>query len=365
MLPSLDEPLPARHLLPHRNRYFIGELDPCASVEFTRGCPWDCSFCSAWTFYGRSYRRMSPDAAGHELASIREPNVFLVDDVAFIKPEHGMAIADQIERRRIRKRYYLETRADVLLRHPKVFQRWHRLGLTYMFLGMEALDAEGLDLFHKRISPDENIRALELARRIGITVAVNLIADPDWDAERFRLVREWALSVPEIVHLTVITPYPGTEIWHTQSQRLTTLDYRLFDIQHAVTPTRLPLDEFYRELVATQAVLNRKHLGIRALAATARTAGSSTCTSSTAATAARPDPAPSAQPSTARWPPPRCRPPPRRGERTAMPAVPNTPAIAVSASPAGRRRDRRATRRTLEYLPKHTDPHPRIPERAG
>ncbi|MEX5637341.1 hopanoid C-3 methylase HpnR [Parafrankia sp. FMc2] len=270
MLPTLDEPLPARHLLPHRSRYFIGELDPCASVEFTRGCPWDCSFCSAWTFYGRSYRRMSPDVAGHELATIREPNVFLVDDVAFIKPDHGMAIADQIERRRIRKRYYLETRADVLLRHPEVFRRWHRLGLTYMFLGMEALDAEGLDLFHKRISPDENIKALEIARKIGITVAVNLIADPGWDAEQFRLVREWALSVPEIVHLTVITPYPGTEIWHTQAQQLTSLDYRLFDIQHAVTPTRLPLDEFYRELVATQAVLNRKHLGVRALAGTAR-----------------------------------------------------------------------------------------------
>ena len=39
------------------NKYFIGVLDPAASIEFTRGCPWDCSFCSAWTFYGRSYRQ--------------------------------------------------------------------------------------------------------------------------------------------------------------------------------------------------------------------------------------------------------------------------------------------------------------------
>ena len=36
---------------------------PCASIEFTRGCPWDCSFCSAWTFYGRSYRVKSAEAA--------------------------------------------------------------------------------------------------------------------------------------------------------------------------------------------------------------------------------------------------------------------------------------------------------------
>ena len=246
-----------------RRRYFIGDLDPCASIEFSRGCPWDCSFCSAWTFYGRSYRKASPAAAAEELASIAEPNVFIVDDVAFIRPEHGHGIAAEIERRRIRKQYYLETRSDVLLRNQEVFERWTRLGLRYMFLGMEAIDAEGLELYRERVSPDENFRALEMARKLGINVAINLIVDPAWDAERFRTVREFALAVPEIVHLTVMTPYPGTEIWHTEARRLTTRDYRLFDIQHAVVPTMLPLEEFYRELARTQAVINRKHLGVR------------------------------------------------------------------------------------------------------
>ncbi|MGF1240064.1 hopanoid C-3 methylase HpnR [Streptomyces sp. 2-6] len=270
MLHGIDEPRPARDLMRHRRRYFIGELDPCASIEFTRGCPWDCSFCSAWTFYGRSYRKASPEAAAAELASIAEPNVFVVDDVAFIRPEHGDAIAAELERRRIRKQYYLETRADVLLRNTEVFERWTRLGLRYMFLGMEALDAEGLDRFRKRVDPDDNLRALETARRLGINVAVNLIVDPAWDAERFRLVREFALSVPEIVHLTVMTPYPGTEIWRTESRRLTTRDYRLFDIQHAVVPTTLPLARFYEELVRTQSVIHRKHLGLRTAFGAAR-----------------------------------------------------------------------------------------------
>ncbi|WP_069815494.1 hopanoid C-3 methylase HpnR [Streptomyces sp. TP-A0874] len=263
MLHSIDSPRPARDLLRHRRNYFIGELDPCASIEFTRGCPWDCSFCSAWTFYGRSYRKASPEAAAEEMASIRERNVFIVDDVAFIRPEHGDAIAAELERRRVRKRYYLETRADVLLRNTEIFERWSRMGLKYMFLGMEAIDAEGLELYRKRTSPDENFRALEVARKMGIMVAINLIVDPAWDEERFRLVREFAMSVPEIVHLTVMTPYPGTEVWHTESRKLTTRDYRLFDIQHAVVPTTLPLEVFYRELVRTQAVINRKHLGLR------------------------------------------------------------------------------------------------------
>ena len=266
---SLDDLRPARDLLATRTKYFIGVLDPAASIEFSRGCPWDCSFCSAWTFYGRSYRLIAPEICAEDLASIREPGVFLVDDVAFIRPEHGHAIADAIERRGIRKRYYLETRGDVLLRHPEVFARWRRLGLEYMFLGLEAIDEEGLKAFRKRIPLGKNFEALECARKLGITVAVNIIADPDWDEARFKVVREWALSVPEIVNVSVNTPYPGTETFAENARSLATRDYRLFDIQHAVLPTRLPLERFYRELVTTQRVLNRKHLGLAALKATA------------------------------------------------------------------------------------------------
>lgn len=266
LVANLDDVRPARELTRRRRKYFIGHLDPCASVEFSRGCPWDCSFCSAWTFYARSYRKADPEAVADDLARTPEPNVFIVDDVSFIDEQHGHAVADAVERRGIRKRYYLETRADVLLRHPDLFARWRKLGLTYMFLGVEALDEEGLKLFRKRTTPGKNFEALEVARRLGFQVAVNLIVDPAWDARRFEIVKEWALSVPDIVHLTVNTPYPGTETWMTESRRLTTLDYRLFDIQHAVLPTTLPLDEFYRRLVDAQQVLNRKHLGWKGLA---------------------------------------------------------------------------------------------------
>jgi len=265
LVPTLERCKPARHLARRRHKYFIGELDPCASIEFTRGCPWDCVFCSAWTFYGRSYRMLSPEAAAEELAGIAEPNVFIVDDVAFIRHEHGMAIADEVERRGIKKRYYLETRADVLLRNREVFERWTRLGLRYMFLGIEAIDEAGLKAHRKRVDMDENQRALEVARELGLVEAINIIADPDWDEQRFDVVRRWAIEVPEIVHMTINTPYPGTETWRTESRRFTTRDYRLFDVQHAVLPTRLPLPKFYEQFVKTQDVLNRKHLGWQAV----------------------------------------------------------------------------------------------------
>lgn len=106
------------------------------------------------------------------------------------------------------------------------------------------------------------------ARKLGIMVAINIIVDPDWDEQRFAMVREWATSVPDVVQLTDQTPYPGTETWFSERRSLTSRDDRIFDIAHAVLPTRLPLERLYRELVTTQKVLARKHLGMRALVAT-------------------------------------------------------------------------------------------------
>ncbi len=181
------------------------------------------------------------------------------------RPSTAWPSARRSRARGIKKQYYLETRGDVLLRNKEVFRFWKTLGLQYMFLGVEAIDEEGLKRHRKRVSVSKNFEALEFARSLGVMVAINIIADPDWDRRQFEVIRQWCLEIPEIVNISVNTPYPGTESWLTEARRLTTRDYRLFDIQHAVLPTRLPLAEFYQELVSTQQVLNRKHLGWQAV----------------------------------------------------------------------------------------------------
>ena len=64
-----------------------------------------------------------------------------------------------------------------------------------MFLGIESLTEEGLAAFRKRSTTDVNAKALEVARRLGVTVAINIIADPDWDEAQFERVRQWAMEV--------------------------------------------------------------------------------------------------------------------------------------------------------------------------
>ena len=201
--------------------------------------------------------------------SIREPGVFIVDDVAFIQPEHGMAIGEVIAGAGSSKHYYLETRGDVLLRNKEVFRfvdaaraavhvprhRGHRRG------GPETCTASG--------SPrTTNFEALEFARSLGIMVAINLIADPAWDEERFRVdPRSGAWRVPEIVQHQRDDALPGHR---DLAHRSTQADHaRLPALRHPArrVPTTLPLEEFYQELVRTQQVINRKHLGWSAVGA--------------------------------------------------------------------------------------------------
>ena len=111
--------------------------------------------------------------------------------------------------RRDQEKFYLETRGDVLLRNKDVFRFWKKLGVAYMFLGLEAIDDEGLKKYRKRVPLGRNFEALEFARSLGIHLAINLIVDPDWDRERFRVLREWCLEMPEIINISVNTPTPA------------------------------------------------------------------------------------------------------------------------------------------------------------
>ena len=160
MLERLDDLAPARDLLQNRHKYFIGALDPCASVEFSRGCPWDCTFCSAWTFYGRTYRKVSPERSARIWRAIREPGVFIVDDVAFIHA--GTATPSAKRSRRATSRRSTTWRpAATCCSEQGGLPLLAKARPQYMFLGVEAIDEAGLKRHRKRVQLGKNFEAME------------------------------------------------------------------------------------------------------------------------------------------------------------------------------------------------------------
>ena len=98
----------------------------------------------------------------------------------------------------------------MLLRNKDVFRFWKTLGLQYIFLGVEAIDEDGLKRYRKRVSVSKNFEALEVRADAGLMVAINIIADPSGTRRQFEVIREWCLEIPEIVNIasTRRTPAP-------------------------------------------------------------------------------------------------------------------------------------------------------------
>lgn len=71
----------------------MGFDGPLATMETSRGCPFDCNFCSVWVFFERTARVKDPQKALEELADIEEKEVFLTDDIAFVNRKESEKLA--------------------------------------------------------------------------------------------------------------------------------------------------------------------------------------------------------------------------------------------------------------------------------
>jgi radical SAM superfamily enzyme YgiQ (UPF0313 family) len=246
---SLDElPCPDRSLSSrYRQWYHHGLETRSASIETSRGCPFDCNFCSVWVFYGRRALKRSAASIANEIERLEDHQyVFISDDLAFF--DHGVyrELGDRLYASGIRKMYSCETRSDLVVRHRDLFARWRAIGLDTVFLGIEKIDDLGLGSVRKRTKASTNVEAIRILRSEGIVPMTNFIADPAWGEEEFDRLEEFVdqLELPN-PGFTVLTPLPGTELYEAHKNDLVTHDYRYFDVAHAVLPTKLPLERFY------------------------------------------------------------------------------------------------------------------------
>jgi pyruvate-formate lyase-activating enzyme len=254
--------LPDRRLLGrYRGRYQFAGIGRMAYVPFTYGCKFKCRFCPMSKHDGTLTARDVSEVVA-ELEEITEPNVFLVDFEPFLYPDAMAALADAVERAGIKKRWYMLTRSDTALKEEALIRRWKDLGLKWLYLGLDGGSSERLKEIRKGTTTDENERALQRMQALGLGVSCGFVVRPDFTHEDFAELRGYVRGRlrPNTVAFSVETPLVGTALFDENEDRLTTRDWSLYDLYHAVLPTALPLGEFYRELVK----LNFEH-GVRAL----------------------------------------------------------------------------------------------------
>ncbi|HYX24570.1 MAG TPA: cobalamin-dependent protein [Thermoanaerobaculia bacterium] len=242
-------PMPARHLIAHyAPQYYINFRKPLALMETARGCPFKCNFCSVWKFHASTFRQKSPERVVAELKAIAAPNVFITDDIFWMDVRRGEEMARQIKAAGIKKYFTVQTRTDIICKFPHLVEMWKDCGSLAIFLGLEAVTDAGLDAVNKSNTMANNARALAILKELGVGYTPNFIVDPAWDHEDFARLRDWIEETGAYNSgFSVLTPLPGTDLWETAKRQVTTQNWEMFDIIHAVLPTKLPLADFYEE----------------------------------------------------------------------------------------------------------------------
>ena len=243
-----DLPLPRRDLTKsYRNEYFFLFDKPDTSVATSRGCPFRCRFCSVHEFYHGSINQMTPQRVVSEIRTVSSDHVTFVDDNFLMNHKREGMIADLLKSEGIRKRYSMECRTDSIVRHPELVEKWVKIGLYAVLLGLEGGCDKTLKNVNKSCSVDVNDQAIKILQDLGVIIWGAFIVDPDWADDDFKRLRDY-VSQREITHtqFTVLTPLPGTQLYRDRRDELLTDDYSCFDTLHAVLPTRLPRERFYQ-----------------------------------------------------------------------------------------------------------------------
>jgi hopanoid C-3 methylase len=219
---------------------------PAAMVRTSFGCRMNCTFCIVpKLFHGRHLPRPA-EAVAEEIAAVPADHVYFCDDENFIDEAFAHELAEELERRRVRKRYFAWTRATTVNRSPDLFKRWRALGLDAAFLGFEFPTDEQLRKTHKGSTVAQNAKAHTALRSMGIAVHAAFMLTPEFDEADFERLRTYVRAMPPAqFSFTVCTPSPGTDDYEEILPRIWTRDaFDLHDCMHPLTPTRLPLRRF-------------------------------------------------------------------------------------------------------------------------
>ncbi len=248
---NLNElPLPDRSLTAAcRKHYFSEWFKPLASVRTSLGCTGRCNFCALWKITGGKYLRRDPEKIVEELLSIDEPNVFFCDDESMCDVKRMDKLADLIAAAGIHKKYFLYGRVDTIVKHPKLFAKWATIGLAQAFVGMEDFSDTRLAAMNKGITTVQQQEAVRILDRLGIMMYASYMVDPTFTHEDFASLRAYVRKMKHTyATFTVLTPLPGTELYAAREQELLSRKPELYDMLHALFPTTLPMQEFYKEL---------------------------------------------------------------------------------------------------------------------
>jgi radical SAM superfamily enzyme YgiQ (UPF0313 family) len=200
-------------------------------------------------FYNGKTRQMTAGRVMDEIHAVDTNHITFVDDNFLMNSRRENQIADLIKAEGLGKRFSMEARTDSIVRHPELVAKWVDIGLYAVLLGLEGATNSTLANVNKSNTIETNDKAIRILKDLGVIIWGAFIVDPQWTEADFARLRGY-VNEKEITHtqFTVLTPLVGTQLYRETFHDLLTYDYTCFDTLHAVVPTRLDREEFYKQL---------------------------------------------------------------------------------------------------------------------
>ncbi len=187
------------------------------NMATTRGCPYKCNWC-AKPIYGNRYNSHSPEAKADELTYLVKEfgvqHVWFCDDIFGLKPGWVQGFAEAILKRRIRVRFKIQSRADLLLKDGTV-EALAQAGCEEVWLGAESGSQKILDSMDKGITVAEIHESRRILKFHGIRAAFFLqfgyLGETQNDIKA--TLEMLADTMPDDIGVSVSYPLPGTPFY--------------------------------------------------------------------------------------------------------------------------------------------------------
>ena len=235
---------------------FLGR--PIDIVETSRGCTYDCSFCSIIEMRGRNFHTFDISRAMLDIADARARGaraIFLVDDNITLNVDRFAALCRGIIDAGLNDVHYIvQAMTSSIAHHGETLAPLMRkAGFRYVFLGIENVLDEDLAFLrasaknaqreHGRRTGNATIRAIELLHGAGLSVVGGIIiGNPDDTHASIETNLAFARRYVDWPYIQHPTPYPGTPM---------TADFR---------SRGLVVNEAVEEYDGTTAVVRTVHL---------------------------------------------------------------------------------------------------------
>jgi radical SAM superfamily enzyme YgiQ (UPF0313 family) len=239
-LPDLDAlPIPDYSLIHRwektRNRY--------VSIATSRGCPFNCSFCSVILLFGRTYRYNSVDRIMEEIRAngARAAHVFFCDDNFTANRERIKELCERMLREGVRLEWSAQVRVDAA-RDEELLALMAKSGCFIVFVGLESINPATLKAYKKGQTVEAIREAVHSFHRHRIRVHGMFVFGAEDD--HYQVVRDTVTFSREVdldsLQYLILTPVPGTPVFEEmeRANRIICRDWSHYDGHHTVFQPR-------------------------------------------------------------------------------------------------------------------------------